>query len=193
MDFPTHPERFAKRTWSVPAHRDTDLARRQGNITEVFETWSNGGGSLIDINAFTGASAGPDDVPVGELGLDDNVYIHFGREQEAWLSREKDVFIDGLYMNKRDFSGRSGYFLTLVTDRLQPSANTEVDDACIACGWIDGEVSVDDAMSLFGLWGDSVIVASVRRFEIEFLVGKAISAMTKSLNATPTMVTSRFH
>ncbi len=135
MNYLTHPERFANRTWVTPAHRDSDLARRQGNITEVFETWSNGGGTLVDINAIAGASAGPDDIPVGQLGLDENTYIHFGRQQEAWLSNKKDVFIDGLYLCRRDFDGRSGYFLTVVTDRLQAAASAALEDACIASGW----------------------------------------------------------
>ncbi|WHO84169.1 hypothetical protein [Rhizobium leguminosarum] len=193
MTYPIHPERFANRTWSAPAHRDTDLARRQGNITEVVETWSNGGGSLIDINVFAGASAGPDDVPVRELGLDDNMYIHFGRQQGVWLSSKKDIFIDGLYLCRRDFGGRSGYFLTLVTDRVQPSLNAAVDDACIACGWVDGELSIDDGMALLGLWGDDSIVGSNRRFEVEFMVGKAISAVGSSLNTRPGAAIPGFH
>jgi hypothetical protein len=189
----THPERFANRTWSAAAHRETDLARRQGNITEVFETWSNGGGTLFDMNAIGGASAGPDDIPVGQLGLDDNIYVHFGLQQESWLSNRKDVFIDGLYLCRRDFNGRSGYFLTVVTDRLQASTNAALDDACIACGWVDAELSIDDGMALLGLWGDDTIVESTRRFEIEFLVGRAISAVGSLVAAAPRALSPGFH
>lgn len=193
MTHHTHPERFANRIWTPAAHRETELARRQGTIVQVYETWINGAGSFLDINALGLPSDGPDDIPVGDLGLDENCYLHFGSEQAAWLSNSKEVFVDGLYLNRQEFKGRSGYFLTLVTDRVVPTGDASVEDACIACGWIDAELPIDDAMTLLGLWGDSSIVDSARRFEIEFLVGKVISTVGEALDAAPKSVAPGFH
>ncbi len=185
MQKPTHPERFAKRAWSTPVHRTTDLARRQGNIVEVYESWSSGAGSFYDFSALSRGTVGPDDVPIGALGLENDIYVHFGQEQANWLSRVRDVFVDGIYLTKREYKSRAGYFLTLVTDRVNPSADRVQDDACIACGWIDAELSIDDGMALLGLWGDEVILQSTRRFEIEFFVGAAISAVASSFSNRP--------
>ncbi len=152
---------------------------------QVYEAWHTGAGTFVDINALGRQSEGPDEVPVGDLGLDENCYIHFGPEQGGWLSKSKDVYVDGMYLNRQEFKGRSGYFLTLVTDQVMPTVNAPLEDARIACGWIDSDLSIDDAMTLLGLWGESSIVDSARRFEIEFLVGQAISTVATTVSAAP--------
>ncbi|MBW9051165.1 hypothetical protein [Rhizobium mesosinicum] len=173
-----HPDRFPVIKTFESA--DPSVSGRLQVLHDVATRFAQAGGSIYDLNDLSDSAADLADITITDLGITDPAfYVHVGKEGGTRVGRSDLDFVDGIYFVRQPYHGREGYFLTVVTATERKGAQTPEDAARIACGWIDAELTVDDGLIDLGLWGDPAIVDAPNRFDIECLVGRALTKVRR--------------
>ncbi len=181
-----HPDRYPAVAQLVSG--DPSVSGRLNVLRDVTDRWARAEGAIYDLNEISDSISDLTEYTIAELGIDDEAfYVHAGREADVGLGSVGETFVEGIYFIKQSYRGLTGYFVTIITavgDLSEPTSETA---ARIACGWINSEQTVEDGLIHLGLWGDPVIIADPKRFDIECFVGQALTKVSRMIPKAATL------